>query len=162
MFLYRREGELADIYIDKKALYELDMNNYLSILDLPDEILLIICNKMNIVDVFYSLVNVNQRFDRLVLDPLTIRHLDMTIRTIKSVYDQTFSIDNEILSRICDKILCRIHHQVNTLTVEPYSMKRILLAANYPQLYSLSLINLEGRIFYEYMIGIRFRFIHFN
>ncbi len=48
------------------------MNNCLNILDLPDEILLIICSKMNIVDVLYSLVDVNQRFDRLVLDPLTI------------------------------------------------------------------------------------------
>jgi hypothetical protein len=81
------------------------MNNCLNILDLPDEILLIICSKMNIVDVLYSLVDVNQRFDRLVLDPLTIRNIDMTIRNFESVYDQTFSID--------DKILCRIYDQIN-------------------------------------------------
>ena len=73
------------------------MNKCLNILDLPDEILLIICNKMNIVDVLYSLVDVNQRFDRLVLDPLTIHNIDMTIRTLESVYDQTFSIDDQIL-----------------------------------------------------------------
>jgi hypothetical protein len=60
---------------------------------------------MNIVDVLYSLVDVNQRFDRLVLDPLTIRNIDMTIRNFESVYDQTFSID--------DKILCRIYDQIN-------------------------------------------------
>jgi hypothetical protein len=125
------------------------MNNSLNILDLLDEILLIICNKMNIVDVLYSLVDVNQRFDRLVLDPLTIRNLDMTLRTVKSVYDQTFSIDVQVLSRICDEILCRIHHQVNTLAVEPYSIKCILRAANYPQLYSLSLINFEREILFH-------------
>jgi len=85
----------------------------LNILDLPDEILLIICSKMNIVDVLYSLVDVNQRFDRLVLDPLTIRNIDMTIRTFESVYDQIFSIDDKVLSRICDKILCRIYDQIN-------------------------------------------------
>src|SRR5690242_19678310 len=130
------------------------MNKCLNILDLPDEILLNICNKMNIVDVLYSLVDVNQRFDRLVLDPLTIRNLDLTIRTFESMYDQTFSIDDKVLSRICDKILCRIYNQINTLTVEQYSIKRILRAANYPQLYSLSLINFEGEILNQYLTGI--------
>ncbi|CAF1513366.1 unnamed protein product, partial [Adineta steineri] len=127
------------------------MSECLNILDLPDEILLIICNKMNIVDVLYSLVDVNQRFDRLVLDPLTIRNLDMTIRTFESIYDGTFSIDDKILSRICDQILCRIYDQINTLTTEQYSIKRILRDANYPQLYSLSLINFEGKIFGQYL-----------
>ena len=54
-------------------------NNHLNILDLPNEILFIIFNKLNMVDVLYSLVDVNQRFDQLVLDPLYIRNLDMTI-----------------------------------------------------------------------------------
>jgi len=107
-------------------LYELDMNKYLNIIDLPDEIWLIICNKMNIVDVLYSLVDVNQRLDRLVLDPLTIRNLAMTLKTIKSVCDQTFSIDDHALSRFCDKILCRIHYEINIFLVEFYSMKHIL------------------------------------
>ena len=137
-------------------------NSCIELIDLPDEILLFICKKMNIVDVLYSLVDVNQRFDRLVLDPLTIRNLDMTLRTIKSVYNQTYSIDDEVLSRICDKILCRIHHQVNMLTVEPYSMKRILLAANYPQLYSLSLLNFQEKILYQYLTGTLFNFVYFN
>ncbi|CAF1462492.1 unnamed protein product [Adineta steineri] len=127
------------------------MNKCLNILDLPDEVLLIICNKMNIVDVLYSLVDVNQRFDRLVLDPLTIRNLDMTIRTFESLCNQTFSIDDKILSRICDQILCRIYDQINILTIEQYSMKRILHATNYPQLYSLSLINFEAEILDQYL-----------
>ncbi|CAF1159648.1 unnamed protein product [Adineta steineri] len=107
---------------------------------------------MNIVDVLYSLVDVNQRFDRLVLDPLTIRNLDMTIRIVESVYDQTFSIDDKILSRICDQILCRIYDRINALTIEQYSIKRILHATNYPHLYSLSLINFEGEILHQYLI----------
>ncbi|CAF1085799.1 unnamed protein product [Adineta steineri] len=127
------------------------MNECLNILDLPDEMLLIICNTMNIVDVLYSLVDVNQRFDRLVLDPLTIRNLDMTIRTFESIYDETFSIDDKVLSRICDQILCRIYDQINTLTIEQYSIKRILHATNYPQLYSLSLINFEAKILHQYL-----------
>ena len=149
------------------TLYELNMNNlnnnHLNILDLPDEILFIIFKKLNMVDVLYSLVDVNQRFDRLVLDSLYIRDLNMTtIMNINSLYDQTSSIDTQVLSRICEKILPRIHHQVHKLTVEQYSMKRILLASNYPQLYSLSLINFQEEILYQYLTGIVFNFIRYN
>jgi len=45
-------------------------NKNINILDLPDEILFIIFNKLHMIEMFYSLVNVNQRFDRLVLDPM--------------------------------------------------------------------------------------------
>jgi hypothetical protein len=129
-------------------------NNDHNILDLPDEILFILFKKLNTTDVLHSLVDVNRRFDRLVLDSLYIRDLDMTdIITINSLYDQTSSIDTQILSKICSKILPRIHHQVHKLTVEQYSMKQILLAANYHQLYSLSLINFEEKILYQYLTG---------
>jgi len=138
-------------------------NNDLNILDLPDEILFIIFKKLNTTDLLHSLVNVNRRFDRLALDSLYIRDLDMTdIMTINSLYDQTSSIDTQILSKICSKILPRIHHQVHKLTIEQYSMKQILLAANYPQLYSLSLINFEEKILYQYLTGTLFNFIRFN
>jgi len=106
------------------------MNNsnstHLNILDLLNEILLIIFKKLNIVDVLYSLVNINQQFDRLVLDPLYIHDLNMTSMTFKSAIDQTFSRDNQVLSRIYEEILPRIYHQVNRLTVEPHSMEHIL------------------------------------
>ncbi|CAF3033483.1 unnamed protein product [Rotaria sp. Silwood2] len=101
------------------------------------------------VDVFYSLVDVNRRFHRLVFDSLYIRHLDMTtIMNVNSVYDQSSSIDIEVLSEICEKILPRIDHQVHKLTIEQDSMKQIL-TTNYPQLYSLSLINFQEEILYQ-------------
>ncbi len=140
------------------ALCELDMNNLnkirLNILDLPDEILFIILKKLNMVDVVYSLVDVNQRFDRLAVDSLYICDLNITnIMSINSLYNQTSLIDTKVLSKICQKILPRIYHQVHKLTVEEYSMKPILFAATYPQLYSLSLINLQEEILYQYLIG---------
>jgi hypothetical protein len=143
------------------ALYDLDMNNSkknrLNILDLPDEILFIILNKLKMVDVFYSLVDVNRRFDRLVFDSLYIRHLDMTtVMNINSAHDQSSSIDTQVLSEICSKVLPRIDHQVHKLTVEQDSMKRILRAANYGQVYSLSLINFQEEILYQYLTGILF------
>lgn len=112
-------------------------NNRLNILDLSDEILCLIIEKLYMVDVFYSLVNVNQRFSRLVFDSLYIRDLNMrTIMNINSLYDQTSLIDPKVLSRICRKILPGIHSHVHKLTVEEYSIKQILLGSNYPQLYS--------------------------
>ncbi|CAF1665032.1 unnamed protein product [Rotaria magnacalcarata] len=120
-------------------------NNRLNILDLSDEILCLIIEKLNMVDVFYSLVNVNQRFNRLVFDSLYIHDLNMrTIMNINSSYDQTSLIDPKVLSRICKKIIPGIHSHVHKLTVEEYSMKQILLASNYPPLYSLSLINFQA------------------
>ena len=80
-------------------------NKHLNILDLANEILLIIFNKLNMVDVLYSLVNVTQRFDQLILDPLYIHSLDMTSMKMKSFFDRTYSIDNQVLDRICQNIL---------------------------------------------------------
>jgi hypothetical protein len=120
-------------------------------LDLPNEVLLIIFNKLHMVDVLYSLVNVNERFDQLVLDPLHIRHLDMTMMTVKSVFNYSFSIDSQVFDRICIDIIPRIHHQVKKLTVEQHSMERVLVSANYPQLHSLSLICFQEDVLFEYL-----------
>jgi len=114
------------------------------------------------VDVLYSLVNVNQRLNQLVFDPFYIRHLDITSMTMKSFFDRTFSIENHILDRICQNILPRIHHQVNELTIEQHSMTRILHTINYPQLYSLSLIDFQDEKLLKYLTGIIFDFVHFN
>ena len=73
-------------------------NNDLNILDLPDEMLLNIFNKLNTIDALYSLVDVNERFNQLILNSLDIRKLDTTNMIIKSYYDRTFSIDNNIIS----------------------------------------------------------------
>ena len=117
--------------------------------------LISIFNKLNNVDILYSLVDVNQRFDRLVVDSLYVRDLNMTnIMSINSLYNQTSSIDTQVLSEICSKVLPQIDHQVHKLTVEQGTMKRILLAANYGQLYSLSLINFQEEILYQYLTGI--------
>ncbi|CAF3200213.1 unnamed protein product [Rotaria sp. Silwood2] len=103
------------------------------------------------VDVLYSLVDINERMNQLVLDPFYIRNRDMTM---KSSSDETSSIFDQVLNRICKNILPRIHHHVNKLTVEPHSLKHILLNGNiYPQLFSLSLINFQEEILYQYLTG---------
>ncbi|CAF3562791.1 unnamed protein product [Rotaria sp. Silwood1] len=104
------------------------------------------------VDVLYSLVDVNERFDQLILDHLYIRHLNMTTMTIKSAFDRIFSINNQVLSRICENIFPRIHDQVNQLTIDSHSIDR-LLTFNYPQLYSLSLVDFQENILLQYLKG---------
>jgi len=136
--------------------------NRLNILDLPNEILFIIFNKLNMVDVLYSLVDVTQRFDQLVLNPHYIRNLDLTSTTMKSYFDIIYSIDNQVLERICRNILPRIHHQVNELIVEQHSMERVLHTINYPQLNSLSLIDFHEEILLKYLTGKLFYFLYFN
>jgi len=131
---------------------DISNNNNLNILHLPDEILLIIFKKLKTIDALYSLVDVNERFNRLVLNSLDIRNLDTTNMVIKSYYDRTFSIDKNVLSRISEKILPRIHHQLNELIIEENSMKHIL-NVNYPQLDSLSLVNFQTQMLFPYLTG---------
>ncbi|CAF4657401.1 unnamed protein product [Rotaria sp. Silwood1] len=105
------------------------------------------------VDVLHSFVDVNQRFNQLAFDSLYIHDLNMTtIMDISSLYDQTSLIDPKVLSRICEKILPQIHDQIYKLTVEEYSINQILLASNYPKIYSLSLVNFQEVIFYQYLM----------
>jgi hypothetical protein len=124
--------------------------NDINILDLPDEILLTITNKLNMVDVLYSLVGVNQRFDQLVLNPLYTHHLDLRV---KSLPNNKFSVGNRILNRICEEILPRINNKINKLTLDQHSMERILRAVVYPQLYSLTLVNFQPDTVLPYLIG---------
>ncbi|CAF1288753.1 unnamed protein product [Adineta steineri] len=125
-------------------------DNYPSIFNLPNEILFIIIKKLNIADVIYSLVDVNERFVQLVFDPLYIQNLNITLMTIKSFYHRTFSVSEQVLSNICENILPNIHDQVKKLTIEQHSIKRIL-THNYPQLYSLSLVNFKEEILYQHL-----------
>ncbi|CAF4505026.1 unnamed protein product, partial [Rotaria sp. Silwood2] len=94
-------------------------------------------------------VDVNERFNRLVFDPLYIRNLDLTM---KSSFYRISSIDNQMLDSICEKILPLIHHQVTKLACESQSIERIL-TVDYPQLYSLSLTNFKEKTFVQYFTG---------
>ncbi len=49
----------------------------ISILDLPDEILLIILTKLETADVLYSLVCVNERLDKIACDVIFTRSIDL-------------------------------------------------------------------------------------
>ena len=123
----------------------------LNILNLPNEILLIIFNKLNKVDVLYSLIDVTHRFNQLILNPFFIRNINTTSMTMKSYFDRTYSIDNQVLNRICNNILPQIDNQIEELIVEQYSMARILHTLNCTQLYSLTLMNFSEEELFKYL-----------
>ena len=134
-------------------------NNEINILDLPDEILLYIFNKLNNVDVLYSLVDVNQRFDRLSLNSRVIDDLDFTSNLLLGCKFKKYS---ERFDRICRRILPRINHQINKLTLGQLSIERVLYTFNFPQLQSLSLVSIDLYRLLVYIIGMHYNIFRFN
>jgi hypothetical protein len=126
-------------------------NNDINILDLPDEMLLIILSKLNMVDVFYSLVDLNKRFNQLVFDPLYIHHLDLTAKTS---LDHNSPVDNQVFDQIRTKVLPRIHYKVNKIMVTSPSIEFIFNTVDYPQLHSLSLLNFQQETLLQYLTSI--------
>ncbi len=99
----------------------------INLLDLPNELLFIILNKLGNVNALYSLLDlINKRFNSLLQDNIFTNTLKLTKTT--SDYDNNSSLDDPILDRFCSDILPRIHLNVKHLTLNSKSMKRILLA----------------------------------
>ncbi|CAF1646068.1 unnamed protein product [Rotaria sp. Silwood1] len=57
--------------------------------------------------------------------------------------DSIDSLPDPILDRFCLQILHEIHYKIQWLNLESSSMKRILLATNYPNLFGLGLYDIE-------------------
>ncbi|CAF1672233.1 unnamed protein product, partial [Adineta ricciae] len=123
----------------------------MNILDLPNELLIIIFNKLNAVDSLYSLVDVNERFDEIVLEALHIQCLDTANMLKESSFDESAPVNQAILRKICEKILPRLHLQLNELVVDQNSLQHILFSNTYPQLSSLSLVNFQQKSLLRYL-----------
>ena len=115
--------------------------------DLPDEILLIIFQKLSNTTLLYSLIGVNKRLNHLVHDSIFTNRLTL-VRFIPShraslTRDLVFPLNDPILDRFCSSILPEIHQKIQWLCLEPLSMERILHATDYPNLHGLALFNIE-------------------
>ncbi|CAF3692241.1 unnamed protein product, partial [Rotaria socialis] len=100
-----------------------------------DEILIHIFKKLYNVEVLYSLMDVNQRLNRIVHDTIFTRDLCF----LECLPDNKISspLSDLILDRFCSEILPEIGHRIKTLHLERTSMERIIHATNYPNLNSL-------------------------
>lgn len=134
-------------------------SNEMNILDLPNEVLLIILEKLKIIDVLYSLVDVHQRFDRIIFDLIDIRDVNL-VRTMDmySLTNCSYSIDQQVIDTFCHRIFFRICDKIRHLTVEYNSIKAILSCCTYPQLDSLTLVNCKGERLCEDLEGMTLSF----
>ncbi|CAF5002804.1 unnamed protein product [Rotaria sp. Silwood1] len=109
--------------------------------DLPDEILMYIFKKLYNDEVLYSLMDVNQRLNRILHDRIFTRHL----RLLKycRIDNSTIPLPDSILHRFCSKILPKIGHQIETLYLERTSIERVLHATNYINLKKLGLCDIQ-------------------
>ncbi len=123
--------------------------------DLPDEILLIIFKKIDNIEVLYSFIGVNKRFNKLVHDSIFTNCLTMTRCSSNGSFDR---LDNQILDRFCLQILPEIHDKIKWLDVEFSSMEDVLLCTNYPNLSGLGLHNIEKDTALSIFTGERFSF----
>lgn len=111
------------------------------LLDLPDEILLMILKKLNNVDVLYSLMDANNGRLNILAQENTFTN----ILKVPNMYDYPLT------DRLCIDILPKIYHNVKCFTFDSYCMKRILLAADYPNLTELTILHFERRITLDYL-----------
>jgi len=136
----------------RKILVVINMNQRnINLLDLPNEILVIILQKLNNIDVLYSLFDINnQRLDNIIQENILINTLNFVLTTLT---DDTLSISDLILDRFCISILPKIHYHVKSLIINSLSMERILLVGDYPNLNQLKIFNFNGQIVSSYFTG---------
>ncbi|CAM2717306.1 unnamed protein product [Rotaria socialis] len=96
---------------------------------------------MNNVEVLYSLKGVNQRLNKLVQDSTFTSRLTFVKRCSDNFFD-VFPC-NMMLNRFCLQILPEVHDKIKWLDLESSSMRNVLCATDYPNLYGLGLYNIN-------------------
>ncbi|CAF1443772.1 unnamed protein product [Adineta steineri] len=110
--------------------------------DLPDEILMMILEKLWNIRVLYSLIGINRKLDRITCDPVFTRYLQLMNGISHNSVGQLPEI---VLNRFCSDILPKIHRHIRRLDLESSTMERILSTSNYPNLHQLGLFNLHAK-----------------
>ena len=101
----------------------------------------------------------NQRFDRLILDPLHIHDVDLTIQSFLSDVSPT---NDDIYDRIRTKILPKIHHKITKLTINTFSLGCISDPINFVTLTSLCLIDVQSDILLQHLARMLGNLIYFH
>jgi hypothetical protein len=121
----------------------------MNLLDLPDEMLLSIFSQCAAVDALSTFIGLHPRLDRIVCDPLLVRHLNFTVNSWKG---EIASMPEKIIDRMCDTILPRINDRINKLTLDSPAMERVLTPSIfYPSLSSLSLLNFPRKTIVQHL-----------
>ncbi|CAF2800955.1 unnamed protein product [Rotaria sp. Silwood2] len=111
-----------------------------NILDLSDEMLLTILNKLSNTDVLYSFIEVNRKLDRLARDITFTQSVDL-VTILSNEHDD--SRNKSVLDRFCSDIIPQIQHNIECFTLDPLSIDGVLCTENYSKLHKLTLVNLQ-------------------
>lgn len=118
----------------------------MNLLDLPNEILWSIVRYMSMIETFHAFVGISERLDQLVLHPISTRTLDMTCLRLALLPERIYSLDRSTLQAICRNVLPRISHHITELIFDQFSIGAVIHAAEYPELRSLSIIDISDPI----------------
>ncbi len=123
----------------------------MNLLDLPNEILLMILNKLNNMDVLYSMLDVdNHQLDILAQGNTFTNALNFVLTTTN---DAIVPLADRIVDRFCQNILPRIDQNIKCLILDSKSIEDILRSGNYSNLTELKLFNFNGKIVPRYFTG---------
>jgi hypothetical protein len=86
-----------------------------------------IFNKLNNIDVLYSLIRVNEKLDRLFRDITLTQSIDL-VRISSNEHNHSKS--KSIFNRFCIDILLRIEHNIECLTLYSLSIDHVLRIGN--------------------------------
>ncbi|CAF2652810.1 unnamed protein product [Rotaria sp. Silwood2] len=125
-------------------------NLIIQLIGLPDELLVMIFKKLNNVQLLYTLFGINRELDRILSDSIFTRYLVLS-RNLSN--DVICPIVDTVLDRFCSQILPQIRYKINFLTLETSSVERILLTADYPNLYGLGLYNIDEKSAKRFFTG---------
>lgn len=114
-----------------------------NLLNLPNEILLIIIEYLPLVDALFSFVGIIERLDQVVLNPTSMRTLKLTCLRLERLPERIFSLDERALAILCRTVLPLIRQSINHMTVDQFAIDDVFCAREYPQLHSLSLVDLD-------------------
>ncbi|CAF4431217.1 unnamed protein product, partial [Rotaria magnacalcarata] len=117
-------------------------HSWVQLFDLPDEILMIIFQKLENIDVLYSLWGINTRFDKILHDPIFTSSL-----TLLQCPSNCFicPLPDKILDRFCLQISSQIRLKIKWLDIEASSMEQIL-ATEYSNLCGLGIYNITENV----------------
>ncbi|CAF1146365.1 unnamed protein product [Adineta steineri] len=117
--------------------------SYIELNALPVEILLHIFQNLNNTEILYSLHDVNQRLNQIIHHQMFTSYLTFAKWSSNDFLDLLSS--DIMLNRFCLQILPSIHDKVQQLDLNSSFIKHVLCAANYPNLHSLTLHNINEK-----------------
>lgn len=111
----------------------------IQLFDLPDEILLLILKKLNIIDLF-KIADITIKCNNILYDPSLFK----SVTLFKwSSNNNIYSFSDLQISHCCLKIVPKIHKNIKWLNLEYISIDRILSADTYPNLVGLGIYNID-------------------